>query len=254
MPSLLAFKMCYLLHNGDASDADTVFACHAHHVNASFIFAEVEGDALGTDGSVIHHLAEGVEDANVAKVFAANGDEIPYWIWIDREALAIDIFPNGISALVRFKVAILLQKRDHLLYRERIHGRIAFDGDAAVGHDKDDCRTSRDAISVEDVSTSAFSSYGGIFHIEFIDPLLADLVVVDVGNFHEEYIMLIAAHFGVSASDIRLYLTAAATGVKEEINEYCLTSVEDVEQVNFVAVDVGSREVNGFVERRGLRV
>lgn len=212
-------------------------------------------DKLFTYGlELVNLLSHRVINAYRSQVFATDCDCAVGRIGINRYRLAFNGFQNSIHALMRFKAAVLLQQRDHLLYREGVHGRIALDGDAAVGHDEDDGGAGRDAILVEDLGATAFHADGGILDIEFINPPLTHLVVVDVGDLHEEHVVLVASHLGVGTGNVRLNLAAAATGVEEKVDEHGLASVEDVEKVDFFAVAVGGREVDGFVERRGLRI
>ena len=61
--------------------------------------------------------------------------------------------------------------------------------------------------------------------------------------------MHVATHGIVGLDNFRGGLLARAAGSEEEIDEDGLSTIEDVEQVDFGAVNVSSREVDGLSER-----
>ena len=77
---------------------------------------------------------------------------------------------------------------------------------------------------------------------------MAGCIAVAVRDFHVEHIVHVATHGVIGFDDFRCGLLARAAIDKEEIDEHILAAVEDVEQVDFGAVAVSSREVNGLRE------
>jgi hypothetical protein len=69
-------------------------------------------------------------------------------------------------------------------------------------------------------------------------------VSTTAGDFHVIHIMHIATHGIIGFHYFWGGLLAGTAGGVEEVNEHSLTAVKDVEQVDFSAVTVGSREVN----------
>ena len=100
-------------------------------------------------------------------------------IVVDVQGLRVD--GQRACAVVGLQ-AVLLHRIDHILCREGIEVQQASDGDAAVGHDKDESRAGHDAVKVEDLIAATIFSYGRKLNAVFIGPLLADGIAIDVRN------------------------------------------------------------------------
>ena len=217
-------------------------------------FSSRDGHAFGDVLAIIHAMqrkdgvgSEGI-DGYVFSGHVGNGQLarlIGLTIVVDVQGLRVD--GQRARAVVGLQ-AVLLHGIDHILCREGIEVKQASDGDAAVGHDKDESRAGHDAVKVEDLIAATIFSYGRKLNAVFIGPLLADGIAIDVRNFNVEHIMHVAAHLGIGSCDVgRNHLTLTA-GIEEEIDEYGLTAIKDFEEVVSLAVTVGDGEVNGFGE------
>ena len=78
---------------------------------------------------------------------------------------------------------------------------------------------------------------------------MTDGIAVAVGDFHVEHIVHVAAHGIIGFHYFGRGLLARAAIGEEEIDEHSLTTVKNVEQMDFGAVAVGSRKVDGLCER-----
>ena len=150
--------------------------------------------------------------------------------------------------------AILRQGVDNVVGREREQLLESLNRDASVGHDEHQGRASVDAVDVEDLIATTVFSYGRELNTILVNLLLADVVIVDIGDLHEKHIVLVAARCGVSSIDIRRDHLALATVIEEEVDENGLTSVEDIKKMDLVSVAVGNCEVNGMGKIGALRM
>ena len=134
-------------------------------------------------------------------------------------------------------------------------GPQVLDDDLAVGHDEDDGREAFDVILVDNSGATIWSRNGGILDAVVVHPIEAGRLSVSIAtkvNFHIIDIVHVAAHGGVGLDYFRSGILARAASGVEEVDQYRLTAVKDVEQVDVGAMNVGSREVDGLGEG-GLR-
>ena len=130
-----------------------------------------------------------------------------------------------------------------------VDGPQVLDDDLTVRHDEDDGGEGTDLIGVADATATCWTADGRVFNAVCIGPVLAGCIAVAVGDFYVEHIVHVAAHGIVGFHYFGRGLLARATSGEEEVDEYGLATVEDVKQVDFSAVAVGSRKVDGLCER-----
>ena len=123
------------------------------------------------------------------------------------------------------------------------------DDDLMVRHDEDDSGVLANAILAANARTACLPADGGVLNAVCVHPVETSRIAVASGDFHIEHIMHVATHGIVGLDNFRGGLLARAAGSKEEIDEDGLSTIEDVEQVDFGAVNVSSREIDGLCER-----
>ena len=121
--------------------------------------------------------------------------------------------------------------------------------DGTVGHDEDDGREGTDLVLVDNGSATTCRANSWVLNAIVVDPILASRIGIVRSDFHVVHVVHIAAHDGVGFGNLRSGLLAGAAGGVEEVDEHGLATVEDVKQMDFGAVAVGSREVDGCRER-----
>ena len=156
------------------------------------------------------------------------------------------VVSDGTIAVVRHE-AMLTQRVDDSL--GVVDGPKVLDDDGTVWHDKDNSGESTDLVGVTDACSTSWATNGRIFHSVIVDPVLAGCIIVAVRDFDVEHIVHIAPHGVVRLNNFRSGLLARTTVDKEEIDEHGLATVEDIKQVHFSAMAVGSCEVNSCCER-----
>ena len=117
-----------------------------------------------------------------------------------------------------------------------------------VGHDEDDSGIGTNTVGVADGITTTGSSNGRVFHSVVLTPVLTGWVSIIRGDFHIIHIVLITAHSIIRFNHLGSGLLARTASGIEEIDEYSLATVENVEQMDFGTVAVSSRKVNGLGE------
>ena len=143
--------------------------------------------------------------------------------------------------------SVLLQSSDNglsIVDRPKV-----LDDDLMVRHNEDDSGVLANAILAANARTACLPADGGVLNAVCVHPIETSRIAVASGDFHIEHIMHVATHSIVGFDNFRGGLLARAAGSEEEIDEDGLSTVEDVEQVDFGAVDVSSRKVNGLCQR-----
>ena len=104
-------------------------------------------------------------------------------------------------------------------------------------------------VLVDNGSATTCRANSWVLNAIVVDPVLASRIGIVRSDFHVVHVVHIAAHDGVGFGNLRSGLLAGAAGGVEEVDKHGLATVEDVEQMDFGAVAVGSREVDGCRER-----
>ena len=116
----------------------------------------------------------------------------------------------------------------------------------AIRHDKNDGRILLDTVLVTNSVAASIGTDGRILYTVIGCPVLACRITVRCGDFHVENIVHVAAHGIVRFDNFRSGLLAWTTSGEEEVDEHSLATVEDVKQVHFRTMTIGSREIHGF--------
>lgn len=125
-------------------------------------------------------------------------------------------------------------------------GPKVLDDDLAVGCNQDAGGEHGYAVLDANISASSNSTDGRVFHTVVGGPIDAGRLAVAFVDFHKKHVVHVATKGVIGLFNVWDGLDAAAASGVEEVDEHILSAVEDVEQVHFVAVDVGCREIDGF--------
>ena len=209
-----------------------------HDINAILITGGVDAKLVSVGLEFVHHLAEGVIDAHHAQVFTLQSHEGVGRIGINRDGWVV-VLADTIFTIMLF-VLLGIHGLNDVFQRRRIDVAV---GKGVIGTDEHDGGIVAYGDVLYNLIAATVAADGGILHTELVDPSMA-LVVMTVGrDFQEEHIVLVAAIETVGFNDISHGSFAVRVASKEEVDQHGLASVEDVIEVDLVAVDVDGGEV-----------